>query len=220
MSFKKEDRHLLQWYKAQLKESDVTVHMNTSVTKELLESLDFDEIVVATGAIPNVLSGIEGIENVEIINAIDALRGNKAVGNKVVVIGGGLTGIEMTYDMVLSGKTVDVIEMKESILGMDVVCSANAQMLNQIIKYYKIPVHLGASIVRFEKDKVVYAVNGEEKEIECDTIIASIGYKPNTALYDTLKEVYGDKVHLIGDSKQVSNLLGATWSAAELVNTL
>lgn len=49
----------------------------------------------------------------EIVNAIDALRGNKEVGEKVVVIGGGLTGIEMTYDMVLVGKKVEVLEMKD-----------------------------------------------------------------------------------------------------------
>lgn len=63
---------------------------------------------------------------------------------------------------------------------------------------------------------MVYSVNGEEKFVECDTIIASIGYTPNTDLYDAIKDVYGDKVHLIGDSKQVLNLLNATWSAAEL----
>ena len=141
-------------------------------------------------------------------------------GNKVVVIGGGLTGIEMTYDMVLSGKKVEVLEMKDSILGMDVVCAANGQMLKQVIKYYNIPVHLSASITKFAPGKVYYSVNGEEKCIECDTIIASIGYIPNTELYDALSAVYGEKVHLIGDSKCVSNLLNATWSAAELAREL
>lgn len=220
MSFKAEDKRLLKWYERELVKSGVTVHMNTPVTAELLATLEVDEIIVATGAVPNTLKGIPGIENVEIVNAIDALRGNKEVGEKVVMIGGGLTGIEMTYDMVLSGKTVEVLEMKDSILGMDVVCAANGQMLNQIIKYYKIPVHLSANIERFENGKVIYSVDGKESSIAYDTIIASIGYKPDTTLYDTIKEIYGDKVYRIGDCNHVSNLLGATWSAAELAITL
>ena len=220
MSFKVEDKKLIAWYVRECEEAGVTFHMNTPVTKELLETLEFDEIIVATGATPRTLSNIPGIEKVEIINATDALLGKKAVGENVVVIGGGLTGIEMTYDMVLSGKKVEVLEMKDSILGMDVVCAANGIMLKQIIKYYQIPVHTSASIVSFEEGKVIYSVNGEEKCIECDSIIASIGYLPNTDLYDSIKEKYGEKVHLIGDSKQVANLLNATWSAAELAYTI
>lgn len=220
MSFKQEDKKLITWYIKECEKAGVVFHMNTPVTPGLLETIDFDEIIVATGAKPRALKDIPGIENVEIVNAIDALRGYKKVGENVVVIGGGLTGIEMTYDMVLSGKKVEVLEMKDSILGMDVVCAANGLMLKQIIKYYQIPVHLSASIERFEKGKVVYSVNGKENSITCDTIIASVGYIPNTSLYDEIKEIYGDKVHLIGDSKQVANLLNATWSAAELAITL
>jgi 2-enoate reductase len=220
MSFKQEDKKLISWYIKECEKHGVTFHMNTPVTPELLKDLDFDEIIVATGATPRTLRGIEGIENVEIINAVDALRGRKEVGQKVVVIGGGLTGIEMTYDMTLAGKDVEVIEMKDSILGMDVVCAANGQMLKQVLKYYKIPVHLSAKIERFEPGKVIYSVNGQEHEIACDSIIASVGYVPETSLYDSIKEVYGDKVHLIGDCKQVANLLNATWSAAELAQTL
>lgn len=220
MSFKSHDKKLITWYAKECKKQDVTFHMNTPVTKELLETLNFDEIIIATGAKPRVLSGIPGIENVNIINAIDALRGRQEVGDKVVVIGGGLTGIEMTYDMVLSGKKVEVLEMKDKILGMDVVCAANGQMLNQVIKYHQIPVHLSANITKFEAGKVYYTVGEEENVIEFDSIIASVGYIPNTELYDSIKEVYGNKVHLIGDSNQVANLLNATWSAAELAITL
>ena len=84
------------------------------------------------------------------------------------------------------------------------------------IKYYKIPVHLSATIERFEKGNVAYSVNGEGHSIACDTIVASVGCLLNTELYDTIKEIYGNKVHLIGDSMKVANLLNVTWSAAEL----
>jgi len=220
MSFKAEDKRLIDWYADECARQGVEIIMKTPVTKTLLDEMDFDEIIVATGAVPRELRGIEGVEKANIVNAKDALRGYKPVGDKVVVIGGGLTGIEMTYDMVLSGKKVEVLEMKDSILGMDVVCAANGLMLKQIIKYYNIPIHLSASITRFDEGKVFFTVDGEEKSIECDTVIASIGYIPDTALYEELSAEYGDKVHLIGDASKVSNLLNATWSAAELAREI
>ena len=220
MSFKAEDKKLITWFANECKNQGVTIHMNTPVTKDLLDGAEFDEIVVATGATPRTLRGIEGIDSVKIVNAKDALLGKEPIGDKVVVIGGGLTGIELTYDMVLSGKKVDVVEMKDSILGMDVVCAANGLMLKQVIKYYNIPVHLSASITKFEPGKVYFTVGDEEKCIECDTIIASVGYIPDTKLYDGLAAEYGDKVHLIGDAAKVSNLLNATWSAAELAREI
>ena len=220
MSFKKEDKRLIAWYANECAAQGVSIHLNTPACKDLLDQGGYDEIVAATGAEPRTLRGIEGIENVKIVNAKDALLGKEPIGDKVVVIGGGLTGIELTYDMVLSGKKVEVVEMKDSILGMDVVCAANGMMLNQIIKHYSIPVHLSASITKFEPGKVYFSVNDEEKCIECDTIIASVGYIPDTRLYDELSAEYGDKVHLIGDASKVSNLLNATWSAAELAREL
>ena len=218
MSFKESDKKLIKWFENECVKAGVNIVMNTVVTRELIEANDYDEIIVATGSTARTLKDIPGIENVKIINAIDALTKAEPVGDNVVVIGGGLTGIEMTYDMVLSGKEVDIIEMQDKILVG--VPAANAMMLKQLIKYHQIPIHLSASITKFEEEKVYYKVNDEEKCIECDTIISSIGYLPNTDLYDQLKELYGDKVHLIGDSKKVSNLLNATWSAAELAVTL
>lgn len=220
MSFKKEDKRLIDWFVNECHKQGVTFHMNTEVTTELLENIDFDEIIVATGATPRHLSNIPGIEKLPVYTATDVLRGHKTPGDRIVMIGGGLTGIELTYDLVLSKKHVEVIEMKDSILGMDVVCAANGQMLQQIIKYYKIPVHLSAKLERFEPGKVIYSVNGQEYSIGCDSVIVSIGYISNTSLYDELSKVYGDKVHLIGDSKQVANLLNATWSAAELAKEI
>ncbi|MDO5811649.1 MAG: FAD-dependent oxidoreductase [Bacillota bacterium] len=220
MSFKKEDKKLIQWYIHECQKAGVQFVMNTKVTLELIDSLQFDELVIATGAKARQLSNIKGLEKVKVINAKDALLHPEIVGEKVTIIGGGLTGIEMAYDMVLSGKKVDVIEMKDSILGMDVVCAANGQMLQQIIKYYHIPVHLSASIDHFEEGKIYYTQDNTQHTIECDTIISSIGYISDHQLYDTLKNKYKDHIHLIGDSQQVSNLLGATWSAAELIQKL
>ncbi|MCD7908179.1 MAG: NAD(P)/FAD-dependent oxidoreductase, partial [Clostridium sp.] len=221
MSFKEQDKKLITWFDNEVKKAGVEIHMNTPVTKELLAQLNPDEIIVATGAKARELSNIPGIEAAGIINAIDALTTRKnEIGAKVVIIGGGLTGIEMAYDMTLSGKKAEIVEMKDKVLDMPDLCAANGQMLTQIIKYYHIPIHTGANITKFEDKKVYFTVGGEEKWIEADTVVSSIGYNADKELYDEIKSSYGDKVHLIGDCEKVSNLLNATWSACELAAVL
>lgn len=217
MSFKEQDRKLITWFENEIKKAGVELHLNTRITKEMLAEIQPDEIVVATGAAARELSGIPGAGEADIINAIDALTSRKSeIGDKVLIIGGGLTGIEMSYDMALKGKKVDIIEMKDKVLDMPDLCAANSQMLKQIIKYYKIPIHTSAKIISLEKGKITFEVEGEKQCLEADTIISSIGHHANTALYEDIKDIYGSNVHLIGDCAKVSNLLNATWSACEL----
>jgi len=215
MSFKQADKELINWFIRQVKKLNVNIHLNTEVTKELIDAEKPDEIICANGSGARTLQGVQGMDSIPVINAIEALTKQKPTGENVVIIGGGLTGIELGYELTLQGKKVEIIEMKDKILDMHDLCAANSQMLHQIIKYYKIPIHTGASITKFEGGKVYYAVDGEEKSAKADTVIISIGYDSNKGLYDSLKQS-GDKVHLIGDAETVSNLLNATWSAYEL----
>ncbi len=96
---------------------------------------------------------------------------------------------------------------------------ANANMLKAIIEYYKIQVHLGANITKIGDHNIEFTVKDEVKSLDADTIITSIGYVSNKALYDAIKEK-GIETHIIGDSNKVSNLLGAIWDGYELAMTL
>ena len=87
MSFKEKDKELLNWYRRQLEKSGVNVHMHTEITD--IDALDADLVVIATGAHARTLR-IPGAEKA--ITATDFLDGKAQVGDKVVFVGGGLTG--------------------------------------------------------------------------------------------------------------------------------
>jgi len=219
MNFKEADKRLIGWYERQLQKSGVRVHMNTEATPELIKDTSPDEVIVATGAKTRSLTGVDGADSDHVIYAIEALNRTKPIGDNVVVIGGGLTGIEIAYDLCKEGKTVQVVEMKDKILDMPNLCAANAQMLHQLIKYHDIKVNLSATLTEISADGVCFTSNGEEKTIKADTVIVSIGYISDKALYETLEDM-GGNLHLIGDSKEVSNLEGAIWNAYELCMSL
>lgn len=197
-SFKEKDKMFLAWCERQLRASGAEVHLSTEITDEMMKNIDADEVIIATGAAPRQLK-IKGVETA--VEAIDYLRGQKAVGQKVAVIGGGLTGCEIAYDLSRQGKEVNIIEMKDDVLGVPGLCAANDDMLREIIRYYQIGVHSSASVQEITSKGVRITVNGEEQLVEADSAILSVGYIPKP-----VSVCNSAHVTVIGDAARVKNL--------------
>ena len=124
-SFKEKDRDLIAWYNREIqKYPAIEVKLNTPVKD--IESLGADEVIVATGSTPNRIP-VPGIENG--IQAIDFPLGEREVGENVTIIGGGLTGCEIAYELYLQGKKPTIVEMKDDLIAVPGVCLTNASFL-------------------------------------------------------------------------------------------
>lgn len=208
-SFKENDRRLLRWYKKQIDDLGIVVHYNSEITD--IKKLDADEVVIATGAVAKALhfSGAE-----KAIEAIDYLNGRE-VGNEVVIIGGGLTGCEIAYDLFLKGKTPKIVEAKDDLIATRGVCLANSSYLRDFFETNDVEVHLESFVKSIRDGYVVVAdKNGNESRVSCDDVIISIGYKPNP-LAKCSKHV-----HIVGDADKVGNLRTVVWRAWEVAEKL
>ena len=200
-SFKEKDRELIAWYIREVAKLPITVKMNTEVTD--IKALDADEIIVATGAKAKRLP-IKGADTA--IEAVDYLLGNKAVGERVVVIGGGLTGCEIAYDLFLQGKKPAIVEMQDDLITTPGICLANTSYLRDCFKTNNVPVHLETRVSEIKADGVVIAhKDGTTETIPSDSVILSVGYNP--------APVATKGVHVIGDAKNVGNLRTVIWGA-------
>lgn len=202
-SFKEKDRELLDWYRREIvKYPTIEIKLNSEIKD--IGSLDADEVVVATGATPVCLP-IKGFERG--IEAIDYLSGEKAVGENVVIIGGGLTGCEIAYELYLKGKKPTIVEMKQDLIAVTGVCLANSSYLRDFFKTYKVPVHLETKLKEILEDGVMVTdKDGKEFKIEADSVILSVGYKP-------MPLSGGGPVKTVGDAVKVGNLRTVIWSA-------
>ena len=206
-SFKEKDRDLIAWYNREIyKYPEITVKLNTEVKNTA--SLRADEIIVATGAkavglpIPGSEKGIQ---------AVDYLLGNKEVGENVTVIGGGLTGCEIAYDLYLQGKKPTIVEMKNDLIVSDSICLANTSYLRDFFNANKVPVYLEAKAKEINDGTVVITdKNGKSVEIEADSVVLSVGYKP-APLAAKAKHV-----HVLGDAGKVGNLRTVIWQAWDI----
>ena len=203
-SFKGKLRDLLAWYELQMKELNVDVHLNTEVKD--LSSLKADEYVVATGSKPRRFP-LKGGEKA--MDAIDYLMG-KEVGQKVAVIGGGLTGCEVAYELFLSGKEPIIVEMKDDLVKQTGICMANSQYLRDFFAWKNVPVYLSSKLKEVKDGSIVMDTPEGEKEVACDSVILSAGYVSTPAFQES------SKVHLVGDCLSVGNLRSVIWRAYEV----
>ena len=220
--FKEKDKMLLAWYRRQMEVLKIDVRLNTAADAEAVR--DYDEVVVATGAAARRLP-IPGLNDPRVAEAIEYLRGEKTVGENVVVIGGGLTGVEIAYDLALQGKKPVVVEMLDDILQVPGLCASNANMLREIIRYYRIPVLTGTALAAVEGGetlRVVVKGKDGEKALEADSCILSVGYTPVHSVADALRAQGFDeaKIHVIGDANEVGNLMRVIRDAYTLCYTL
>ena len=220
-SFKEKDKELIAWYIKQVKDTGVDVRLNTEADAETLKG--FDEVVIATGASPRQLP-IPGFNGPKVCEATQYLRGRAEVGDKVVIIGGGLTGCEIAYDLALKGKHPVIVEMLDMLLKVPGLSAANYNMLFEIIRYYNIPVHLNTALAAIADDGTVSVKGPDGKifDIPADSVILSVGYVSSAPLADALKAagMDEDKIHVIGDAQKVGNLQSVIYAAYDIAYAL
>ena len=215
MSFKEKDKALLVWYRRMLERSGATVHLNAKIDD--IDSLDANIVVVATGARARTLN-IPGAERA--VTATDFLDGKTKAGDRVVIVGGGLTGCEIAYELALSGKHPSIVEMTPYLVGAKGICMANSSMLRELLRYHKVPAYMNATVESITDDGVILHTPEGKQTVPADTVILSVGYVPDTR-FAALKEQKGKKpVYFVGDCDRVGSLKTVVKQAYELVQML
>ena len=202
-SYKEKDRDLIAWYNREIAKYPIEIKFNTEITD--VKSLNADEIIVATGAVAKKIP-VKGADTA--IEAVDFLLGKADVGENVTVIGGGLTGCEIAYELYLQGKKPTIVEMQDDLITTKGICLANTSFLRDFFKTNKVPVHLETKLNSINEGFVtVTDKDGKTFDIKADSVILSVGYNPAPIAKK------GGKVHIIGDAANVGNLRTVIWGA-------
>ena len=205
MSFKENDKELVQWYLREIKKQGIDVRFNTEVN-DLGTLRGFDEIIVATGSVPRNMPAVKGFD--KCITLTQLLREKKEVGDKVMFFGGGQSACEAAYEMILQGKHPMVVEYAKDLVPAQNVCLANASFLRDMMEYKNVPVYLESTITEIGDGYVIVRhKDGSTEKVECDDVVNGIGFVPTPI---------GEKkrnVHRVGDCVAIGNLRTAIWRA-------
>jgi NADPH-dependent 2,4-dienoyl-CoA reductase/sulfur reductase-like enzyme len=162
----------------------VTVH---DAERASSYTLDFDELVIATGAVPTRpdlpgvdADGIFGVQTLDDGDAvIDALRRDRP--KTAVVVGAGYIGIEMAEAMVRRGLSVTVVDRGEE--PMSTLDPDMGRLVHKAMEGMGIDVRTECAVERFAVDAGrVQGVVVDGETIPADIVVLGIGVLPNTAL--------------------------------------
>ena len=189
----------------------VEIRLNTSVDRDMASN-GYDEVFVCTGATERTLN-IPGLDESNSSYAVDAFsKGAQGgiPGTDILIIGGGLTGCELAYELSKQGKRVTIVELADTILNVFGLSAANYNMLMELLDHHRVRVIKSASVKRVEngvahveqtiknlpnianRAKMIFALGpqGTVKtiKVKADHTVISVGYHSNSGLTATSGE--------------------------------
>ena len=168
----------IEYYDAILPGLGVNVHLNTEVTKDIMNAAD--AVIVAVGA-QDIVLPINGTDSANVVSSWDVLAGKVEVSGHCAVIGGGLVGTETAEYLVEKGCKVSVIEMMDKIANGEsstILPIIMADFAKNDVKQY---VNTKVNSIENDGKQILATDTKEEKDItiDCDMVVMAVGSKKN-----------------------------------------
>jgi len=209
--FKLEYKLFLDYLITQIKKLGIKTRFNLEATPELVEKFNADVVFIATGAtpiIPDYPGMKEAIAKGKVVTAVDALLGKKEIGQRVVIIGGGLVGCETGLWAAQQGKSVTVIARHEAMREMWWI---NAKDIREKLDAAKAKLLTFTNVIEITDDGVVIADDkGKQSTIKADSILLAVRMEPDRALWEALRDRLPE-AYAIGDCVESRMVLDAMW---------
>ena len=216
MSFKKLMRDYCEYMILSTQHCGAKIVLNTEVTQELVQQEKPDAVFVATGS-DFIKPFIKGIDERHVHMLRDADNSNVDLGKRIVVCGGGLSGVEFAVDMARQGKKVTVVDMipqKDFCKGL--FDFAYEALFHEVEKM-GVRLQGESKILEFSENGVVVERDGMREVLVCDDSVIALGLKSNYELGGTLYRENPMHTFIIGDACQVKNIRHATRTAFDAV---
>ena len=191
----------------QMELEGVNVRLNTLATPELVECLKPDALILAVGSSP-IVPPLPGIHEDNVVVVNNYYLEKDKVGDNVVVLGGGLAGCECAVHLGMEGKTVHLVEMRDS-LAVDCNIRHRPILMKQVEQYCTTHLNHAGLEVTAEGLKC-RDESGNEVLIPGDTVICAVGQRSNRDTVMALRSC-APWVREIGDCARVSNITNAVY---------
>lgn len=218
-SFKADLTDLVSWYENQMSHLKIETKFNFEATENSLRDLNPDVIVIAVGA-DYAFPEIDGIKNENVITATDVLMETKPIGDEVVIIGGGLIGIETAVHLHNSSpnKKITVLESLPELLT-DAVRVTKLGIMEKLNETNIISI-TSAHIHSITESEVQYLDSDKRRKvIPSDTVVLAAGFTPKTEL-EQLTDGMDAEVYRVGDCAKSGKIYNAINSAATFASRI
>jgi len=236
-----EENNILLQKKEWYEQNRVKIFINSKVMNINTDSLElilgdgskvkYDKLLISTGARNNTppIDGIgkDGSYTLRSLNDALNIKDSLNASEQVIVIGGGIQGLEIAFILHQNGKTVTIVELQSRLMPLQLDHKAS-EILKNIVQSYGIEVLNNTSVKKITGDaKVAGILTYDDAELKCDMVVYSTGIKPNKELTENSKiqaergivvnnkmQTNIENIYAAGDVAQVDNKIIGLWNIA------
>ncbi len=183
---------------------------------------DNPQAIAKLGTLPKLLLSLgrmsQLLRNIRLMRFMSRLW--LPLADEIVIIGGGLVGLELAEYLVERGRRITVLEPSPH-LGAELSIVRRGRVLH-LLREHGVTLISGAQVSGITEDTVVYDSNGETRQLPTRQVIIAMGAEPDQDLVQSMRESveHDVPVHAIGDCDTVGYIEGAIHSARALVEEL
>lgn len=191
----------------ELKQAGVDIHLNTEATVELLRTFNPYGVILACGGTP-IVPNIPGADKAHVYTAEQALAGQPDLtGKNVVIIGGGVTGLE-TAEVLAAKNAVTVVEMTKHV-GSTLYTTVRLFLTGRLqAAGVKILALKKLTEIRDHEVVLTDSKSGETSVLPADTVVLAMGVRPERTLADQVLAEF-DHVTFVGDVSRTGQIADA-----------
>ncbi|MDO8784802.1 MAG: FAD-dependent oxidoreductase [Syntrophales bacterium] len=200
---KEEIENVAGYLKTQLEKLRVKIVLGEEVSQGIIDEIRPDAVIIATGAVPAV-PPIPGIKRNNVFIAREVLLGKAVAEPKdVIVIGGGMVGVETAEFLAEIGKEVTIIEMLERVaedLGPVARMFQKKRLAQKGVK-----ILTGTKVKEIKENGVMAQRGGESIFVPAGSIVIAVGATPDRKLAALLAD--NIPAYIVGDSAEAGDIM-------------
>ena len=195
----------------------VDIRVYTDATAERIRDVQPDVVIVASGADP-ALPPIPGSDKPHVYEARAVLMADQLIkAQQVVVVGGGLVGLEVMEVLLAQGKQVTVINRGPEV-GKELELYIKPYTFG-LIEREQVPILTNTSCLEIGDGFVLVEKDGRREKIACEAVVLAVGSQSNTKVVEPVQEM-GIEHYVVGDAVKPTNVLDAIWGANEIARKI
>ncbi|MFH2063700.1 MAG: FAD-dependent oxidoreductase [Pseudomonadota bacterium] len=209
---------ILRFFREEIRRLDIEIRYDTELDLSLIREIQPDMVVMATGSMPE-MPMVKGLfqTHMELVTCVDIMEGRAAPGKKVIVLGGGMTGLITADFLATQGSEVVVLNRKKSFA--EEMSSNDRFYLRERLKAGKVTLFKNVRIKTFTQNGVIFTVDREDVELQdYHMVVISEKHDPIREAVKLVKEA-GIPFYLIGDAKTPRHLMYCISEAEELARS-
>ncbi|MHB1126267.1 MAG: oxidoreductase [Bacillota bacterium] len=204
---------IVDWEITQLQKLKVDIKLGTMATTGLVNELNPDTVVLATGS-SDLVPDIKGVDQPNVFKLTDYLRQRPVVGSRIVVLGGD-EGAETALSLARDGKNVTLVSLNNGYAAPIYIYpfGNRSEPLKGMLNKADVRVVMNSKVVEISENGVQIERDGNQELLEADNVIMAFGRKPNKELQEELKGT-DRRVYELGDCVEPKSVAYAIDQAA------